>query len=89
MAKSSKYYCNLCNREIYNTDRIERFEGVGLDKSPAFMGGWVMEEGSKECKMQATAHLCYPCLSSIQKMTKYCGEGFKCNGGPNCGSDHK
>lgn len=34
-------------------------------------------------------HICFLCLSSLQMLTKVCGQGYPCGGGPRCQGDHK
>ncbi|MDQ0082871.1 hypothetical protein J2W35_003230 [Variovorax boronicumulans] len=72
------YRCNLCR------DKHERQDTVGLHWQDWPAKGWI-EKPSQETEN----HLCMRCLSSIQALAPRCGQGFECNGGPTCGSDHK
>lgn len=46
--------------------------------------GWV-----EKPRHEVEHHICCKCLSSLQRFEQRCGQGFECNGGPTCGSDHK
>ncbi len=72
------YRCNLCR------DKHDRGEMVGLHWQDWPGKGWV-ERPSHETEN----HLCMKCLSSLQALPQRCGQGFECNGGAKCGSDHK
>ena len=72
------YRCNLC-RDAYPRDEL-----IGLHWKDWPAKGWIEKPAS-----QVENHLCVQCLSSLQALTARCGQGFECNGGPACGSDHK
>ena len=75
MAVSKRYFCDLCEAEGENL--------IGLSwRGPL---GYVQVSDWPE----ATTHLCPVCLSSLQQLAPRCGAGYECNGGPDCGSDHK
>lgn len=69
------YLCDLC-RDKRPVDKLVGLSWVGV--------GW------KEVSPRETErHLCFKCLSSIQGIPTRCGAGFRCEGGPQCTSDHK
>ena len=70
------YKCDLCS------ERREPRQLVGLY--------WENGRAIKEVlSHDSEHHICFACLSSLQRFEKRCGAGFKCSGGPNCTSDHK
>jgi hypothetical protein len=74
------YRCDLC-RERISEDAMRNDDAVGLY--------WIGKIIMARAPLTVERHLCVYCLSSIQAMEKRCGQGFKCTGGPECGSDHK
>lgn len=50
--------------------------------------GIKIEEGVFCGQSLTENHLCFRCISTIQDMESICAGGFRCNGGPNCTSDH-
>lgn len=72
------YRCNLCR------EKCEPQELVGLHWN-SFPKGWT----ENQSPIAVENHICKACLSSLQALEQRCGQGFKCDGGPNCGSDHK
>ena len=81
MTIERKYSCNLCREQIPH-DPASKFRGVGIY--------WISAQGWVEKSWRDTEnHLCHKCISSIQAIRKVCGQGFQCDGGMNCQSDHK
>lgn len=77
MAVKRIYSCNLC-REDRNPDSL-----IGLYWS-TFPKGW-----TEKPAYETETHICLTCITNIQAMKQRCGQGYECDGGPNCGSDHK
>ena len=77
MAIERIFSCNLCG------DKHKADELVGLHYE-TWPKRWI-EKPARDTQN----HVCHMCLSSLQKFTPRCGEGYECTGGPNCGSDHK
>lgn len=84
MGIEKKYFCNLCRDLLYtdSTAALNR-RPIGIWHS-SVQRGWV-----KTSWRETENHLCVNCIASIQAMPKLCGQGFECNGGLQCGSDHK
>lgn len=72
------YRCDLCG----DSHKPEDLTGLHFETFPA--RGWIAKPAR-----QVEHHICTPCLSSLQALPRKCGQGFECDGGPNCGSDHK
>lgn len=72
--------CDLC-RDTY---RLDEGKLIGLHWSDWPAKGWT-EKPAREVER----HICCACLTSLQAFTPRCGQGFECDGGPKCGSDHK
>jgi len=77
MSITRTYFCNLC-REKKEVENL-----IGLHWN-AFPHGWE-EKPARETEN----HICKSCMSTLQAMEQRCGQGYKCTGGPKCGSDHK
>ena len=77
MTVTRTYSCNLC-RATKDREAL-----VGLHWS-SFPRGWT-EKPAHETEN----HICLLCITDIQSMKQRCGQGYECDGGPNCGSDHK
>ncbi len=71
------YFCNLCR------DKKELGDLIGLHWA-AFPAGW-----EEKAPQHTENHICKSCLSTLQAMKQLCGQGFECDGGPKCSSDHK
>lgn len=71
------YRCNLCR----DTKELRDLAGLHWTDWPK---GW---QERPPCDTEN--HICKSCLSSLQSMKQRCGQGFECDGGPKCGSDHK
>lgn len=72
------YRCDLCG----DTHPHEQLVGLHWETWPA--KGWIRKPAR-----EVEHHLCPTCTTSIQALAPRCGQGFDCDGGPNCGSDHK
>jgi hypothetical protein len=73
------FRCDLC-RDSLRADDAELF-GLYWNSHPK---GW-----TEKAPRETEHHICATCLSSLQALPRRCGQGYKCTGGPNCGSDHK
>ena len=84
MAVDRTYRCNLCN------DVLHTHPGDGASRRPIGLHWQSWPKGWIEKPWRETEnHICARCLSSLQALPPRCGAGYECNGGPNCGSDHK
>ena len=83
MAVNKTYKCDLCGDALTTDPGAESRKAIGLHFTP-WPRGWLVKRAG-EC----AHHICPPCVASIQAMPQMCGQGYECNGGPNCGSDHK
>ena len=84
MAVERKYRCNLCREELRTEpggDPAKKPIGLHWNSWPK---GWT-EKPWRETEN----HICIACLSSLQVLTQRCGDGYECDGGPQCSSDHK
>lgn len=77
MSVKRTFHCNLCR------DQHEPNNLVGLHWS-SWPKGW--EEKSP---LETENHICMTCISTVQALPSRCGQGYQCEGGPKCGSDHK
>lgn len=77
MSIDRTYRCNLCR----DTKGADDLIGLWWKTWPKF---W--EERPAH---DAENHVCMTCVSSIQALPRRCGQGFECDQGPKCGSDHK
>lgn len=77
MTITRTYSCNLC-RDTKDPSAL-----VGLYWKD-FPKGWEQKPAR-----ETENHICTTCLSSLQAFAPRCGQGFECEGGPRCGSDHK
>jgi hypothetical protein len=85
MAVDRTYRCDLC-RDVLSLEHMSsgrRAVGIYWQDWPK-PSGWLVKPAR-----EVERHLCVRCVSSIQAMPAVCGQGFDCNGGPGCGSDHK
>lgn len=77
-----RYFCNVCGREC-----AVPFAGPadihGITVAPRYAAFEIADPAS------VAIHICFGCLSKLQAMPAHCGHGYPCNGGPDCGSDHK
>lgn len=80
MAVRRTYRCDLCGDGL-SLDGQYGKQGFGLY--------WTGRAWEERPAAQVERHLCAPCISSIQALPPRCGQGYECDGGPTCGSDHK
>lgn len=82
MSISREYKCDLCGDQIARPSSAG-FRGIGIH--------WIGNRKITQAvdPKDVNHHLCFYCLSSIQKIQPYCGHGFKCGGGIDCTSDHQ
>jgi hypothetical protein len=80
MAVDRTYRCDLCRDPLVMNDYAEN-RAIGI-----YWKGFSWEPRPAR---EVEHHLCPRCISSIQAFPAICGQGFKCTGGPTCGSDHK
>jgi hypothetical protein len=81
MAVERTYKCDLCGDRLNLSDTPPSAFGIWWQSWPKVL---IMKPAR-----EVEHHLCLSCVSSIQAMPAVCGQGFECNGGPQCGSDHK
>ena len=87
MAVERTIRCDLCRDQLETGVCVEpsrRPVGIHWQSWPAGATGWI-EKPWRE----TDRHICAICLSSLQAMPQRCGQGFQCDGGPRCPSDHK
>lgn len=84
MAVERTYRCNLC-RDSLSSDPFATPSArpIGLYWQ-SWPQGWV-----EKPPYETENHICVRCLSSLQALPARCGEGYECDGGPRCNSDHK
>lgn len=81
MAVDRTFKCDLC-RDVHMLSMIGPQKLIGLH--------WTDNRTVVEANpRQVEHHLCVRCLASIHAIQLRCGQGYECDGGPKCGSDHK
>jgi len=83
MAVDKTYRCDLCGDTLSLDHASGGRRAIGIYWN-VWPKGWLVKPAR-----EVERHLCVHCMSSIQAMPAVCGQGFDCNGGPKCGSDHK
>lgn len=84
MAVERNYKCDLCRDPVQLDAMAESRRAIGIHWSAWPAKGWLIKPAR-----EVERHLCPACVASIQAMPRICGHGYECNGGPQCGSDHK
>lgn len=83
MSVDKTYRCNLCHDHLILQNGTSS-SAMGIMWKSFNPTGWSLVNAR-----ETENHLCPKCIASIQSMTKICGQGFECDGGISCGSDHK
>lgn len=79
-----EYKCDLCRDPLDVGFDAGSRRAFGIHWSDHPNKGWTLADPRK-----VERHLCIRCISSIQAMPAICSQGFECNGGQRCTSDHK
>jgi len=71
------FQCDLCKTRLEPRHLVGLYWGAGV---------YLEERPSRDVEH----HLCFPCLSAIQRFDVRCGKGVKdCSQGPRCDREHK